>query len=167
MYKQQSIRLSLPPWCPIASANYCPRYFKTVSLFRESDLIAGLDQSVEKEIEAYWKKTPFWPILLEEKPAITKIEGEWRTIRNICPEIGYELFGIFACFFAKYADEIDEGVAHAKLRKEKIPIDDWRWHFSSITWMHYSDCKEFSQYQAGLITPIMPKEKIGFIPWGI
>lgn len=163
-YKQQSIRLCLPPRCPIASANHCPRYFKTVSLFKESELVAGLDESVEKEIEKYWKKTPFWLVPLEEEPAVGGPKGEWHTISNNCPEIGYELFGIFAGFFAKYADEIDQGVAHAKLRKEKAPADNWRWHFSNIRWMHYSDCKEFSQYQAGLITPTMPKEKIGFMP---
>jgi hypothetical protein len=163
-YKQQSINLGLPPRCPIASANYCPRYFKTISLLRESGLIAGLDESKEKEIEEYWKKTPFWLVPLEEEPAVAGPEGKRHIISNICPEIGYELFGIFSCFFAKYADEIDEGVACNKLRREKAPADDWRWHFSTIIKMHYSDCKEFSQYQAGLITPTLPKEKIGFIP---
>jgi len=44
----------------------------------------------------------------------------------------------------RYADEIDIGVAHAKLGKEGSPTDDSRWYWASLSAMHYTECPIYS-----------------------
>lgn len=64
--------------------------------------------------------------------------------RNFCPEVKFEIFGIFATNLSEYADELDRNMAYTELAKIKAGKDDWRWYWSSIAPQHYTDCSYYS-----------------------
>ena len=70
--------------------------------------------------------------------------GEPSMYWNFCPEVAHERFGMFATNLARYADEIDLDTAHAQLRTENASGTDWRWGWSHVAPMHYTECPLYS-----------------------
>jgi len=76
--------------------------------------------------------------------------------RNFCPEVVFEIFGIFATNLSEYADELDRNIVHKELTKIKAGKDDYRLYRSSIKPQYYTDCPIYSL----LINYSINKEKI-------
>jgi hypothetical protein len=59
---------------------------------------------------------------------------------NFCPEVTGDVFGVFATYLGRHADEIDSESAHRDLAAQGASNGDWRWQWSSAVPLHYSDC---------------------------
>ncbi len=142
-YKKLSSRYKLPPKCPYVTIYKCPRYYLSVSLLGEKGITTPLDKKENKKCYRLWKKSELWPKRREEEPSIMGTETS-KIYRNFCPEVTFELFGIFATNLSEYVDELDRNIAHKELTKIKAGKDDWRWYWSSIASQHYTDCPLYS-----------------------
>ncbi len=104
-----------------------------------------LDPKLDKEIGAKWEATDIWPAVWHEHSGIGSSEGKPFLYRDFCPEVTGEAFGLFASTLARYSDEIDmvsaqhwlvsNGIGHRK---------EWRWHWSLVSEMHYTQCPVYS-----------------------
>jgi hypothetical protein len=97
-----------------------------------------------KELDAFWEKTDTLPVVAEHDTSIMGPGDEYCTFSRFCPEISFDVFGLFADHLHRYSDEIDIGIAHTRLEKEAYP-KDWRWQWERISPLHYLKCPVYSQ----------------------
>jgi hypothetical protein len=118
-----------------------------------------LESKTEKAVRSKWERSDLWPALGEEDTAIASINDKPSSFSNFCPEVTYQVFGLFASFLSEYADEIDRGVAEKWLvEKGRSPSKDWRWSWSSVNAMHYTECPTYSLLSVALKpVDIVPK----------
>ena len=103
-----------------------------------------LDPKEDQRLLSKWQKSELWPRVAEQETAIFGPAGEIHQFMNYCPEITYDRFGWFAVSLARYPDEVDQGLAHKFLGREHADAGDWRWSWSQMSPMHYSDCPLYS-----------------------
>ncbi len=160
-------RGALTPRCPFATVDRCPRYYQSLSLMGDAGA-TRLNAKEDKRLLKKWRKSDLWPQVAEHETAIWGPPDEAHLFTNFCPEITYDRFGWFARTIASYPDEIDQGFAHAVLGREHADAGDWRWAWSLMTPMHYSDCPLYS-----LLTKVetshLKTDIVGLKPgiWGI
>jgi hypothetical protein len=129
--------------CPFASADRCPRYYQSLSLLGDAGA-TRIDPKVDAKLLRRWKRHDLWPKTREQETSIMGPVDEPHIYSRFCPEVSYDTFGIFASAMARYADEIDSGNAHEALGRQGAAADDWRWAWSQVTPLHYSDCPLFA-----------------------
>lgn len=139
-YSSVSSQKSIPPRCPYANVDRCPRYYESLSLLGSAGITTALTQSEEKRLLKKWKNSEHWPKVNEHAASV--LDG--KHFSHFCPEVAFDVFGLFASELHRYADEIDTHAAHAQLANEKSPANDWRWQWSNITPLHYSECRLYS-----------------------
>lgn len=154
-YSRVSSAGSLPPRCPFASVERCPRYWQSLSLLGELGS-TKLDAERDEELRRRWEHSEHWPPTAEYATAIsgpTDQYGRWKAplLSNFCPETIYDRFGYFASSMSRYADEIDTDNAHMLLRETRAPTSDPRWAWAHVRAMHYSECQYYSVLSAGLL----------------
>lgn len=142
-YTSISETKGVQPRCPFMTAKVCPRFYQSLSLLGEAGS-ARIDPEEDKVLLEYWGKNDLWPLTMEYATSVSGPKGDSHIFSNFCPEVAYDRFGYFASFLARYADEIDIGVAHTKLGKEGVPADDWRWYWASLSALHYTECPIYS-----------------------
>jgi hypothetical protein len=120
--------------------NRCPRYYESLSLLGSAGITTTLQPSEEKRLLKKWKNSEHWPKVKENESSIWKNKD----LHNFCPEVVYDVYGLFASELHHYADEIDTHTAHALLANEGVSTTDWRWQWSNITSLHYSECRLYS-----------------------
>ena len=160
------------PRCPFASVHRCPRYYASYSLLGEKGIPKKLESEVENAVRSKWERSDLWPVLGEEDTAITSVDNQPRSFENFCPEVTYQVFGLFASFLSEYADEIDRGVAEKRLVESGgANSKNWRWRWSLVRQMHYTECPLYSLLSVALMPiDLIPKKdeilsvKPGF--WG-
>ena len=135
-----SLQKSIPPRCPYGNVDRCPRYYESLSLLGSAGITTAIDPSEEKRLLKKWKNSEHWPKVREHESSIWNNES----CHNFCPEIAFDVFGLFASELHRYTDEIDIDVAHKKLSKQSALASDWRWQWSNITPLHYSECRLYS-----------------------
>ncbi len=135
---------NVPPRCPYANVHRCPRYYCSLYLMGNSGITTKMKPEKMKELDAFWEKTDVLPIVAEHDTDISGYDDKKTGFLNFCPEISFDVFGLFADHLHRYADEIDIDVAHKRLEKEAYP-NDWRWQWASITPLHYLKCPVYSQ----------------------
>jgi hypothetical protein len=148
-YKAESARLGLPPRCPFASVERCPRFFASLGLLGEGGFATKIDAAEDKRLEAAWQKSDLWPRTDEQKPIIMGWSEDPKHFLNFCPEVLFDRFGLFATGLNGYADEVDQGGAHARLREQNASRSDWRWTWAYVAPMHYTDCPVYSPLASG------------------
>jgi hypothetical protein len=131
------------PRCPFATVRTCPRFYQSLALLGEAGS-TGIDPEEDKKLLKYWEKSDLWPTTMEYATSISGSPGEPHIFSNFCPEVAFDRFGYFASFLARYADEIDSGIAHKSLGQERAPANDWRWAWSAVSEMHYTECPLYS-----------------------
>jgi hypothetical protein len=142
-YFSVSSRNGIPPRCPYAKENKCPVYYLSRSLLGSVGITTVIPAYEEKQLSEKWEKSEYWPRLPEHEP---RIYGPCdKGFSHFCPEVAFEVFGLFASELHRYADEIDIDGAHKQLRNQGAPATDWRWQWSNITPLHYSECQLYSQ----------------------
>lgn len=142
-YKKISSRNKLPPRCPYTTIYNCPRYYFSISLLGKKGITTPLDKEEDERCYKIWKKSELWSKRRDEEPSIMGTDTR-KIYRNFCPEVVFEIFGIFATNLSEYADELDRNIAHKELTKIKAGKDDWRWYWSTIAPQHYTDCPYYS-----------------------
>jgi hypothetical protein len=140
-YFSLSLQKNLSPRCPYANIDKCPHYYESISLFGDVGIATALQPSEEKRLLKKWKNSEYWPKVKEHEAAI------WnnKDLHNFCPEVSFDVFGLFASQLHHYADEIDANAAYVQLSKDRVSVDDPRWQWSHVTPMHYSECRLYSQ----------------------
>ena len=94
-----------------------------------------------------WTKRDVCAASREEDVGIMSEGEQSRHYSNLCPEVSYRAFGLFASDLYRFKDDIDMREAHRSLREEKAPLDDWRWNWIHIEPMHFTDCSYYSMLQ--------------------
>jgi hypothetical protein len=112
-------------------------------LLGSAGITTALQKCEEKQLLKKWKKSEHWPKVNEQAASIQGPRDS-KSFSNFCPEVVFDVFGLFASELHRYADEIDIDVAHKKLGKQGTPATDWRWQWSNITPLHYSECRLYS-----------------------
>lgn len=74
----------------------------------------------------------------------TSSDDKYTGFSNFCPEVSFDVFGLFAVSLHRYADEIDTESAYAKLKENAYP-KDWRWQWAYVESLHYLKCPVYSQ----------------------
>jgi hypothetical protein len=155
---------NLPPRCPFASAYRCPRYYQSLSLLGEVKISTSIDPEEDKRLLEKWSESDLWPITREQATSASGSPGKY-SFSNFCPEVSFDIFGLFASSLFRYSDDddIDISLAHRQLSKMKAGPTDWRWGWWDIQPMHYSQCPLFSPLSSN---PIQinrkSKSRIGF-----
>ena len=142
-YTRMSHEKHARPRCPFASAHRCPRFYQSLSLLGGAGS-TKIEPKDDQRLLKRWKKTDLWPTTREQATSIDGTPGKPFLYSNFCPEVSFERFGFFAVSLARYADEIDVEVAHAYLAKRSVLGTDWRWAWSHIASMHYTECPLYS-----------------------
>lgn len=157
-YTEISRNLGVSHRCPFASVHRCPRYFQGVSLLGDQGLLSRFDSQTDQDIGEKWEATDIWPAAWHEYSGISSSDGRPFLYRDFCPEIAAQAFGLFAATLIRYSDEIDQASAHGRLKSNPESVDkDWRWRWSSVSEMHYTNCPVYSLLSANL-KPLIRKE---------
>jgi len=148
-YTEISAAKNLPPRCPFASVQRCPRYYQSISLLGEWGIATKVDPEEDQQLLERWRRSDLWPAVAEEATAIMGPERKARHFLNFCPEVAFNTLSWFASHLSVHADEIDADVAHKRLACEGAGLRDWRWHWGHVTPMHYSNCPVYSPLLLG------------------
>lgn len=144
-YTEISRNLGASPRCPFASVHRCPRYFQGVSLLGGQGALSRLDSQTDHDIGQKWEATDIWPAAWQEHSGISSSDGRPFLYRDFCPEVAEQAFGLFAATLIRYSDAIDQASAHGRLKSNPESVNkDWRWRWSSVSEMHYTNCPVFS-----------------------
>jgi hypothetical protein len=143
-----SNRQKLSPRCPYASVYRCPRFYQSLSLLGDAGS-TRIDSKEDSKLKESWEKTDIWPVTAEQATSISGPGDEIKHFSHFCPEVLFDRFGFFATELHKYADEIDIGSAHQLLLRKGTSPDDWRWNWSHIEAMHYTECPLYSLLKLG------------------
>ena len=151
------------PRCPYANVYRCPRFYQSIGLLGRTGISTQIDQDIDEKLFEEWKKNEHWPVVREHETSISGGDGEHSGFHNFCPEVSFDVFGFFASFLHRYADEIDRDHAHSQLKGR-----DWRWYWSSLTPRHYTDCPYFSLLSEASSAAIAPatRDRIEAQPGG-
>lgn len=143
-YNDISESKNVSPRCPYANVHKCPRYYSSLYLLGEAGITTKIKPEISKELDEFWEKSNLLPVVAEHDTAITRSGDTTTGYSNFCPEISFDIFGLFATSLHRYADEIDSDQAHAWLENEAQP-KDWRWDWAHVEPMHYLKCPVYSQ----------------------
>ncbi len=132
--------MSVPPRCPFATVESCPRFYQSLSLLGSAGSTA-IESSEDNRLFEKWEKSDLWPKTMEQE---TIIYGNNKFFAKFCPEVAFEGFGYFASYLGRYSGEREHGLAHEKLGEIGASSEDYRWAWLSVTSMHYTECPLYS-----------------------
>lgn len=127
--------------CPYANAHRCPRYYSSLLLLGREGITTQIRPDKSRELDELWDKSDLLPVVAEHDTSITNIGGKTSSFSNFCPEISFDVFGLFAVYLRHHSDEID---------KETLPEKDWRYYWANIKPLHYLNCQVYSQISSKL-----------------
>ena len=143
-YRNISNANMLPPRCQFSSIYRCPRNFQSIALISDSGLTTRLDLKTDRKLQKRWRKSEFWPKQKEEETSIAISGTVICSYNRFCPEVMYDNFGYFCDHLSYYRDDIDRDIVYKKLKKISTDKNDWRWKYSTLNIIHYSECKYYS-----------------------
>lgn len=113
--KQKTLR------CPFAQPDLCPRYYQSLTL---SGALGAteMDSIDASRLEKKWNEVPPFAVLREQLPSVQLSDHGFSSLDNFCPEVAYDLQGVFATMLGRYVDEIDRDFAHERLSKQDAPV---------------------------------------------
>lgn len=138
-YLATSKKMDVPPRCPLATVETCPRFYQSLSLLGSAGSTA-IESSEDKRLLEKWITSDLWPKTREQETIIYNN----KIFDQFCPEVAFERFGYFASYLGRYSDELDHDLAHEQLGKIGASSDDYRWAWSSVTSMHFTECPLYS-----------------------
>ena len=97
-YSAESRKQRLPPRCPLAHAELCPRYYESLdALGRDIPGVAGFTKIPSERsasLEQKWKL--FRSVTAEDEPYTSGGGERMFTVNHFCPEVSYDRFGFFS-----------------------------------------------------------------------
>jgi hypothetical protein len=132
------------PRCPYANVHRCPRYYGSLNLLGDCGISTKMKPEKIKELDTFWAETDILPVVAEHDTGIRGDAEKKSAFSNFCPEISFDIFGLFADSLYRYADEIDTDIAYRQIEKDSHP-KDWRWQWQFISPLHYLKCPIYSQ----------------------
>ena len=152
------------PRCPFATVWSCPRFYQSLSLLGEAGSTKIAPEEDNKLLK-HWQKSDLWPTTSEYATRISGSPGEPHIFSNFCPEVAFDRFGYFASLLARHADEIDIGIVHKALGKERASRNDWRWSWAAVSEIHYTECPLYSILEHRSDTHKAVEKKSDEDPW--
>jgi HNH endonuclease len=149
-YSAESRKQKLRLRCPIAHAELCPRYYRTLAVLGEGGHpghapITQIPSERAASLDRKWKA--FESVVLEEEPSTfwagEEDHMERYAVSHVCPEVSYEIFGYFASDLHAYADEMDRAFDKKDYRRESN-FEQYDPDWESVTPRHYTECREYS-----------------------
>lgn len=153
-----STKKGLTTHCPFASVEACPINYLSTGLLGEAGITTSLSTDDDARLRDKWKRHPAWPKTAEQNPTI--FDKDFYS--HFCPEVMLNVFGLSATLLAGYTDEIDRDSSHRTLTRDNVPIEYWRWRWSTLSELHYSDCPVYAVLCAHPTLPEEPHRPIGF-----
>lgn len=144
-YTSESERRSLLIRCPYAASGRCPRFYQSISLLGEAGIMTKVPLADDEQLIHKWEKSDLWPLVAEQATSISGREGNPSQFDNLCPEVAFDAFNLFASHLSQYADEFDRDLIHQDLMRSGIAgTSDWRWSWAHLKPLHYADCSLYS-----------------------
>jgi len=143
-YTEISEQKKAPLRCPYANVHRCPRYYSSLYLLGEEGITTKIKPEKVKELDEFWEKSDLLPVVAEHDTGISISGDKKSSFSNFCPEVSFDVFGLFAVHLHRYSDEIDIEIAHAQLGDKAYP-KDWRWQWAHVEPLHYLKCPVYSQ----------------------
>jgi hypothetical protein len=151
----------VPGRCPFASVHRCPRYYASTSLLGANGAATPIDAQEDQRLLERWKRSDLWPVTAENETRVSGQPGKPSMFSNFCPEVSFDTFGWFGSALAYHVDETDQDNAHRSLAKEGATAHDWRWTFSAVAPLHYTECPLYSLLTLG-VRETKDRPQIGF-----
>ena len=142
-YQGISASKGLSSHCPFASADRCPRYYQSLSLFSKTGG-TSLPPEEDARLLEKWEKSELWPRIDEHATSVIHSGEKLISISNFCPETTFDRYSYFCSSLGAYADEMDSGYAQERLSKEGVSTNDPRWSWSHSCRVHFSECPLYS-----------------------
>lgn len=143
-YRTKSIAKNAPFACPYANVHKCYRYYTSIFMLGEAQMITSIMDDKKVELDNFWLKTNLPPVIAEEDTCISGSNDRWTSFSNFCPEVSYSYFGLYASYLAKYVDDIDKDIGHRTAAREGIK-NDWRYVWGFLSSCHFLDCSVYNQ----------------------
>ncbi len=138
-YSAESQKQKLPPRCPIAHAELCPRYYSSAVLLGEVGHFAKFPSERRSSLDRKWKAFESAPP--EELPS--RFPGD--NLNHFCPEVSGDRFGYFASDLYAYSDEIDRA-SDKKDYRDEGNFGQYDPNWQTVRPCHYTECREYSIY---------------------
>lgn len=141
-YAVKGKRANLVGRCQFANVHSCPRHFQSVALLASEGITTSMPASLDASLTAKWQQSPLWPAVSEHATTVVNRS----MFLNFCPEVSFDVFHVFGSYLSRHGDEIDREAAYRAIEKEgAVSTKDWRWEWSNVTPMHFSECPLFAQ----------------------
>lgn len=142
-YSAESKKHGLPPRCPLADSELCPRYYGSRWVLASVCVTASMSPERQAQLDRKWG--PYKSVVRDEDPVIFYVSEPIKIgyLDRFCPEVSYETFGYFASYLSAYADEIDRKIDKEAYKREGIAEQfDYQWE--TVQPRHYTECREYS-----------------------
>ncbi len=143
-YRAKSSESGAACSCPYANVHKCYRYYASIYMLGEVQMITSISDEKKSELEEFWKQSDLVPVIAEEDTGVGGSEGSASSFSNFCPEVTYTYFGYYASYLARYVDEIDKDIGQRVAGREGVE-DDWRYEWGFLTACHFLDCSVYNQ----------------------
>lgn len=144
-YSEKSSVKNVAVRCSYANVHKCYKYYASLYLLGGLNVASRIQSEKVAELDEYWAESGLIPVLEEFETTVTYDErNSLASVRNFCPEVSYDFYGLFADYMHKYVDDIDKSVVQKRLARESL-TSNWHWSWMSVSPKHYTECKEYFQ----------------------
>ena len=143
-YRAKSSEAGVACSCPYANVHKCYRYYASIYMLGEVQMITSISDEKKSELEKFWKQSGLVPVIAEDDTGIGGLVGRLSSFSNFCPEVTYTYFGYYASYIARYVDEIDKDSGQKIAEGEGLE-NDWRYEWGFLTACHFLDCSVYTQ----------------------
>jgi len=143
-YRDKSTELDVSFSCPYANVHKCPRYYASIYMLGEVNMITSIEKEKKLELDTLWKESGIQAIIAEEDTGIAGSDNKWSSFSNFCPEVSFTYLNYYASYLSKYADEIDKD-SRSRIAERDNLDNDWRYEWSHVSACHFSDCSAYNQ----------------------
>ncbi len=143
-YSKISKQENIPLRCPYANAHRCPRYYASLYMLGKAGVTTKIKEVKVKELDELWNKSDVLPVIAEHDTGIDSVNDKISSFSNFCPEVTFDIFGLFAVLLIRYSDDSVQDAAYAEMEKDAYP-KDWRLNWAHVEPLHYFKCSVYFQ----------------------